>query len=128
MEQRTCRICNTEKDINEFNKGWLKGISPNCRDCDKERGKKYRQKTSERKKVKRIERDYGITYQEYLDMIETQNGECKICGSKDRLCIDHDHLSGNVRGLLCGRCNSAIGFFDDNIKILKNAIKYLEAK
>lgn len=128
MSKRVCRICKAEKEISEFNKGWLKGISPNCRDCDKERGKKYYQKAGEGKKAKRIERDYGVTYQEYLDMIDTQNGECKICGSKDRLCIDHDHLSGTIRGLLCGRCNTALGFFDDSIAKLKYAIKYLESK
>ena len=57
---------------------------------------------------------------------------CEICGQKetnarrDRLCIDHDHFTGQYRGLLCNRCNRAIGFFKDDIEILKAALLYLE--
>lgn len=52
--------------------------------------------------------------------------ECCICGETHRLCIDHDHDTLQVRGLLCGKCNSGLGMFTDNINKLKNAINYLE--
>ena len=51
---------------------------------------------------------------------------CAICGITERLHIDHCHNSGDVRGLLCSNCNLGIGNLKDNIKILKNAILYLE--
>jgi len=60
---------------------------------------------------------------------------CRICGSegyvvarngKAKLAIDHDHLTGLIRGLLCPKCNQALGLFDDNIGNLQKAIEYLE--
>ena len=58
---------------------------------------------------------YGITIDEYNKMLQVQNGRCAICGelpSNKRLCIDHDHNTGAVRGLLCIGCNVAIGWFE----------------
>ena len=74
---------------------------------------------------------FGITIQDYDDMYIEQGGRCAICGvhqseTQKRLCVDHDHESGNVRGLLCDRCNTSIGKFNDDINLLHNAIKYLE--
>lgn len=76
---------------------------------------------------------YKLTAIEYESMREKQKDKCAICGSKQplhyndgELCIDHDHASGKVRGLLCTRCNSGLGFFKDNKEFLTNAISYLE--
>ena len=52
--------------------------------------------------------------------------ECEICGSTERLCIDHDHKTGEVRGLLCNRCNFALGFINDDMNLIENSIKYIE--
>jgi len=52
---------------------------------------------------------------------------CEICGTTYKLCYDHSHETGEYRGTLCGRCNSAIGLFDDNIQFLTNAISYLKS-
>jgi hypothetical protein len=64
-------------------------------------------------------------------MLEDQGHVCAICGTKDpgykgRFVVDHDHDTGNVRGLLCDRCNTGIGFLQDNIAVLRSAINYLE--
>lgn len=79
-----------------------------------------------------IKSTYGITINDYNRMLEEQDFECKICGKKHqeepaqhRLHIDHNHITGKVRGLLCKRCNTAIGAFDDNVPRLYNAIHYL---
>jgi hypothetical protein len=74
---------------------------------------------------------YGITLDEYNNMFEHQNGCCKICGThqadlKNRLSVDHCHTSGAVRGLLCDRCNTALGLFDDDEQVLENALKYIK--
>ena len=78
-----------------------------------------------------LKRSYGITADEYNDMFIMQGGRCAICGMhqcefKRRLGVDHDHETGVNRGLLCHKCNTAIGSLGDNIKLLQNAIKYLK--
>lgn len=61
-------------------------------------------------------------------MLEEQNGECFICGSKpdDQLHIDHDHKTGKVRKLLCRSCNAALGMCKESIDILKKIIEYIK--
>lgn len=75
-------------------------------------------------------RKYGITPEIYEELLQKQNGVCAICKQKcnykSRLSIDHSHVTGKVRGLLCGNCNTSIGKFQDNIEVLKSAISYLE--
>lgn len=77
-----------------------------------------------------IRNQYGITLEQYNNMLEAQNYTCAICGNGDevegrRLAIDHCHTTGEVRGLLCGKCNRALGLFYDNKDLLSKAIKYL---
>ena len=72
-------------------------------------------------------REYGITEEQYNNMILYQNNTCAICKkpSHKTLHIDHDHQTGNVRGLLCSQCNTGIGFFKEDINALASAIEYL---
>ncbi len=56
-----------------------------------------------------------------------EHTNCQVCGvHMDKKCIDHDHKTEKIRGVLCNNCNTALGLFDDNIKIMKDAIQYLE--
>jgi hypothetical protein len=57
---------------------------------------------------------------------ERDNGICEICGKFSKLCWDHDHVIGHFRGWICGHCNSALGFVNDNIEILEALIAYLK--
>ena len=69
---------------------------------------------------------YGITLAEKQAMALAQNGCCKICNRSDqKLVVDHNHATGRVRGLLCGRCNSAIGILGEDPETLKRAITYV---
>jgi len=74
-------------------------------------------------------RKYGLLHEDWLKMWESQNGKCLICGKSSikpsDLRIDHDHKTGKVRGLLCHNCNSGLGFFKDDPKIMIRAIEYL---
>jgi hypothetical protein len=97
---------------------------------------------AERRKLRR----YGLTVEQYLQLLAAQSGLCAICleperkgrsikshragkpftQEKGRLAIDHCHHSQQVRGLLCGNCNAVLGHAKDSIEILKAAITYLE--
>jgi hypothetical protein len=77
-----------------------------------------------------MKRYYGITPETYDGMVKAQKGKCAICestdtGSKRRLCVDHRRADGKVRGLLCSKCNLAIGLFSENLIIMRSAIFYL---
>ena len=82
-----------------------------------------------------IYKKYGITLEQYNEMLEKQNSLCAICvkaetkknkyGFISRLHTDHCHKTKVVRGLLCNKCNNGLGYFDDNTDYLLSAIKYL---
>ena len=68
---------------------------------------------------------YNLSEDKYLELMKIKH--CMICGDKLNVkCIDHNHENNKVRGILCNNCNTGIGFLKDSIKILKNAIKYIE--
>lgn len=93
--------------------------------------KEYNKQNPETKKNQRL-RAYGISLEDKKRYLEMQAGVCPICGDdgsnskNSELYVDHDHQTGEVRGLLCGRCNFALGQFDDDIERMKRAILYLE--
>ena len=78
---------------------------------------------------------YGITIEDFDKLLEKQNGLCAICQSPPSDCnrgnhtlhVDHDHTTGEVRGLLCFRCNRAIGLFGENISNIDAASAYLKS-
>jgi len=76
-----------------------------------------------------LRRTYGITIEEYERLLASQGGGCAICGRQPRrdvsLHLDHDHESGQLRGILCFRCNNALGDFDDDPALLQQAVSYL---
>lgn len=71
---------------------------------------------------------YNLTLEQFDKMLIEQNGSCCICSDdlKSKPCVDHDHKTGKIRQLLCGPCNSGLGYFRENVESLKNAILYLE--
>lgn len=73
-----------------------------------------------------LKRRYGITPEKLQEMKYSQNNKCKICEKQNELCVDHCHVNGKIRGLLCNNCNAALGMMKENIKIIKNAINYLK--
>ena len=75
-----------------------------------------------------LKRLYGLTPELWDVMFRGQDGRCPICGRRltNTTVVDHDHETGKVRGLLCSRCNSGLGMFEDNIRLLARAIVYLE--
>lgn len=82
------------------------------------------------KRNARLVREYGITLADYAVMLDFQHGRCAICGdfpAHDKvLHVDHCHLTGKVRGLLCPNCNHALGKLQDDPVKLRRAADYLE--
>jgi hypothetical protein len=73
-------------------------------------------------------RRYGLSLADYRALEKRQGNACAICRKVTRvLCIDHCHVTGRVRGLLCRRCNSALGFYADDQRLLRAALAYLQA-
>ena len=76
----------------------------------------------------KLESRYGMSLEEYNQMVSDQDGGCKICGTKEsKLYVDHDHDTGKVRGLLCHCCNAGIGLLKDSPDIMQKAIQYVRA-
>jgi hypothetical protein len=78
-----------------------------------------------------LQYNYGITLSQYEEILVLQNGRCAGCQKhesefKKALCVDHDHITGKIRGLLCVRCNRALGLCFDDTNILLNLIDYLK--
>ena len=93
--------------------------------------RKWRKNNPEVVRKHNLKKYFGLTVQDYDNMYIEQGGCCAICGThqselKLRLSVDHDHETGQLRGLLCGSCNTALGLLKDSIGILDNAISYLE--
>lgn len=121
-----CPKCETEKDESEFydRKRKLRDGSrhivkhPYCKQCQ-----------NMIKGNRRLIKFYGIDYEEYFKILKSQNRVCAGCGNKDdtgrNLAVDHCHETNKVRGLLCVKCNRALGLLKDNPKTIANLFKYL---
>ena len=134
---RICNKCETERSIEEFDrhKQSLEGRRRDCKNCRNElrraryhkgKGEKY---WEDKKKDDRYKFRYGISLEQYNEMYEKQGGVCAVCKeeSNKKLCVDHDHNTGQVRALVCDRCNRAMGAANDDPTILKLCAEYLES-
>jgi hypothetical protein len=118
----------------EENKAYRKRWYSNNKEKYKEQQARYNQTLDpeERRMSKRgahLKNRYGITLEEYDEMNEAQGGVCAACGGSNGsrvLCVDHDHRTEEVRGLLCDSCNFVLGHVDDNIDTLMALVRYLE--
>ena len=147
MLSKTCTVCKQLKNLSEFyaESRVKDGKQAKCKTCTCKMTAEYRKKNPEiyrkaslkhwnnlddKKKHARWIKRYGVTSEMYLDMFNKQKGTCKICQkecvSGQVLSIDHCHKTNIVRGLLCKKCNSALGMLNDNIEFFESAITYLK--
>jgi len=139
-----CTKCRKDKDVSEFRerKSLKRGYHSWCKECEKIASKKrYKPKPKKKRQpynkhkalIRMLKYRYNLTYDEYVELYNKQNGKCAICktskqlGSNSGLLVDHCHKTNKVRGLLCNNCNSGIGKLQDDINILYSAIKYLSS-
>lgn len=99
-----------------------------CRACGREAVRRCRERDPMANVWRQRRHRYGVEREEYEAILARQGGVCGICGRDEKLVIDHDHETGEIRGLLCHRCNFALGAVEDDIRILSRAIAYLEER
>ena len=83
-----------------------------------------------RQRAGHLKRKFGMTIEQYDEMLAAQGGGCFICGRPPRedisLHVDHDHATGAIRGILCFRCNNALADFHEDVALLTKAAAYLD--
>jgi hypothetical protein len=126
VQVKWCNKCNSDKPLDEYWKNQLY-----CKDCQRA----YRRDNLDAKERSgRFSWEYGLrskfnmTAEDYYELLENQGEVCAICGKDDgarRLAVDHCHRTGRIRGLLCRKCNMAIGLLQDDSGIVLQAYSYL---
>ena len=140
--ERKCNKCKAKKDVSEF---YLKEPSrrarysstdncfytSHCKECIKTKQIAYRKNNPEKGKDVDLFQKFGIRFEDYKKMYDAQKGCCAICERHSdkfhrSLNVDHDHVSGKIRGLLCTPCNTVLGRMEENVKWFHNCLSYLE--
>lgn len=134
-KMKVCPKCKVEKTIEKFHvdKNSYDGRHGYCGECKNSFSRSRRLNLSPReRKSEDLRYSYGITIEEYDKLYDKQQGKCSICSTSESktknskfLFVDHDHRTGRIRSLLCHKCNSALGGFNDDIDLLVLAIFYL---
>lgn len=146
-----CKGCDEWRSKGDYSKDSksIDGLSCRCRPCRKkyrreaevkERtstyNKRYAEQNPELMKAKdrknSLKRFWNMTQEQFQVLLNAQNGTCALCSKTESnpnksLCIDHDHNTGRIRGLLCDNHNRAMGLFKDSIEDMEKAIKYLKS-
>lgn len=124
-ELKKCAKCEEIKSLSSYSlttSGNLRGACKKCRS---------KQNSGAPARDRKLKFKYKISHQDYLVMLEKQNGGCMGCGARAEdqyhgvLDVDHNHKTGKVRGLLCNNCNRLLGFAGDNHSVLSNLAAYL---
>lgn len=140
---KACTKCKQEKPASDFYKksGTRTGLTSRCKPCHnadwKARDARYRERNTTTYKAAQVRHKlkgtYGITPCEFTKQLIMQSGVCAVCGTNDpggkgAWNVDHDHKTGDNRGLLCQHCNLLLGHAKDNVETLRSAIRYLEVE
>lgn len=129
----TCAQCDQDFDPEVTHDGVPRRTGPRRLYCSRTCGNRSEHLKNGRDRV--LREQYGISKVEYDAMWERQGGRCLICGRLETtfsvdgrhfsLNVDHDHVTGEIRGLLCTGCNRGIGFLQDDAELLDRAAEYL---
>lgn len=139
-KSKECTKCKVTKPLSEFHvrpAGKLGRVS-RCKCCVKAKETHKRRHLKDYTRAQNLMTRFRLSIDDYNKMFLKQKGVCQICKkaetSKDKngkdkwLSVDHSHSTGDVRGLLCSKCNTGIGLLGDSKKILKSALKYLKER
>jgi hypothetical protein len=127
---KRCTKCGEDKELNEFpnERRSSDGVAARCKSCASVYQKTWREHKGGNLYDRTIR--YGISPEEYEELLEEQLNSCACCGSsnpkrKAGFVVDHDHNTGRIRGLLCHNCNIGIGLLGDSLDGLELAFNYL---
>lgn len=136
-----CSVCKQELPTTEFyvhNGNGASRFMPACKTCSKEATKQrasrvvfqFKNYTWSEAALRAVRHKYNITNEQFFSLVKASNGVCPVCNatfkSTKSMHVDHCHVTGKVRGLVCGLCNRLLGHAHDDITTLQNAIRYLE--
>lgn len=130
---KTCTRCNKRKSKEEFVKlsNSKDGYRNLCKVCHSKNMTSYSKIHPEKAKAVYLKSKYNLTLEEYNTILKKQNNSCSICKidfktiKLKHIHIDHCHITGKVRGILCHSCNTALGLIKDNKETLLQMVKYL---
>ena len=130
MQNRKQYYIENKERIKERVKQYRANNKEKISNSKKEYCKRHPEKARNRNRKLRYSQ-ISFQSEQYVELFNKQNGRCAICGKhqnelKYALCVDHNHINGNVRGLLCKKCNLGIGNLNDDINLLSQAINYLK--
>lgn len=134
MDVKQCTKCKQDRPGSEFTKNSSRpgGVSSWCKGCLQRWKSDNPDKVRESRRRSQIKCRYGLTPEQYDQMVEEVGGKCPVClrapdyaGQPRRLAVDHDHQTGRIRGLLCWRCNGAVGIIGE--ENLHRLLEYLAA-
>ena len=119
-----CKDCKNaySRNYNNVNKDTLKSIHKEWRREHPNYSKEWAERNKSKIRLSQIKYNYNLTEEEY----EALPKACEVCGSTKNLCIDHSHITGKVRGVLCSRCNSALGLLGDSKEVILKLASYIE--
>jgi hypothetical protein len=126
--EKWCPRCESYRAHGDFgsNRSTADGLTAYCRTCHNAVGRENRIRLHGSTRDDHLKARYRITAAEYDAMLAAQDGLCACCRERRAEHVDHDHVHGNVRGLLCSCCNQGLGSFRDDPAHLRSAIDYLE--
>lgn len=128
VSTKRCQTCHTEKDADAFSKNpyHSDGLASRCKECRKNRERRHGPERALQVKQNQYRSLYGVTLEQVEAILQQQNHQCAICRRPiQRFCVDHNHKTNAVRGLLCFRCNSWLAAVEDD-EFRKAALAYLE--
>ena len=125
--QKWCASCATMQAREAFgkNRTMADGLTAYCKPCHTKRGAESRERNGGARNY-HLMRRYGITVADYDRLVAEQGGLCALCRDRAPEHVDHDHVTGLVRGVLCSCCNQGLGNFRDDVASLRAAVTYLE--
>ncbi len=125
---KRCPACTEVKVVEEFprNRSALGGRGGYCKLCHNAKGKATYTRLYGGTRHYHLQRRYGISAARVDDLVSQQSGVCAIGQEAPAAHVDHEHLTGKVRGVLCFNCNGGLGQFRDRPDVLKRAVAYLE--
>lgn len=123
-----CPSCKTEQPRSAFGKNRANsdGLTAYCKPCHAAKGRETYTRLYGSTREYHLRRRYGITSADVDALVAAQGGLCALCRERAPEHVDHDHVTGAVRGVLCSCCNQGLGNFRDSVAALRRAITYLE--